>query len=67
MGMGRPPYALLHQGGHAFVAEADPDAIRLTFSVRGGRADKFLLRMAAMHWYADPLMEKRAPSAPTQE
>ena len=53
MRMGRPPYALLHQGGHAFVAEAEPDAIRLTFTMSGGRADKFLLRMAAMHWYAE--------------
>ena len=53
MRMGRPPYALMHQGGHAFVAEAEPDAIRLTFTMRGGRADKFLLRMASMHWYAE--------------
>ncbi len=53
MGLGRPTYTLLHQGSHAFVAGEEPDAIRLTFNVRGGRADKLLLRMASMHWYAD--------------
>jgi D-alanyl-D-alanine carboxypeptidase len=53
MRLGRPPYVLLYQGGHTFVAEKEPDAIRLTFSARGGRADKLLLRMAAMHWYAE--------------
>ncbi len=53
MGLGRPPYTLLHQGGHTFAAKEDPDAIRLTFSVKGGRADKLLLRMASMRWYAE--------------
>lgn len=53
MGLGRPPYELLYQGGHTFVARADPDAVRLTFSTRDGRADKLLLRMASMHWYAE--------------
>ena len=53
MGMGRPAYTLLYQGGHTFVAREDPDAIRLIFTVRGGRSDKLLLRMAAMHWYAE--------------
>jgi CubicO group peptidase (beta-lactamase class C family) len=53
MGLGRPIYTLAYQGGHAFVAKEDPDAIRLTFSMRGGRADKLLLRMASMHWYAE--------------
>lgn len=53
MSMGRPKYALLHQGSHAFVAESEPDAIRLTFKLRKGRADKLLLRMASMHWYAE--------------
>jgi tetratricopeptide (TPR) repeat protein len=53
MGPGRPAYTLLHQGGHAFVAGEDPDAIRLTFTMRGGRADKLLLRMGSMHWYAE--------------
>jgi len=52
-GLGRPTYTLLHQGGHAFVAAEDPDAIRLTFTLRSGRADKLLLRMASMHWYAE--------------
>ncbi|MCA1615126.1 MAG: beta-lactamase family protein [Acidobacteria bacterium] len=53
MGLGRPTYTLLYQGGHAFVAGEDPDAIRLSFSMKGGRADNLLLRMASMHWYAD--------------
>lgn len=53
MGLGRPVYTLLNQGGHAFVAGEDPDAVRLTFTMKGGRADKLLLRMAAMHWYAE--------------
>ena len=44
---------LLYQGDHTFVAETDPDAIRLTFSPTGGRADKLLIEMARMHWYAD--------------
>jgi hypothetical protein len=53
MGLGRPTYTLIYQGDHTFVAREDPDAIRLTFSLRGGRADKLLLRMASMHWYAE--------------
>jgi hypothetical protein len=53
MGLGRPAYTLLHQGGHAFAAKEDPDAIRLIFSLKGGRANKLLLRMASMHWYAE--------------
>ena len=52
-GLGRPPYTLSHQGGHVFVAREEPDAIRLTFSLRGGRADKLLFRVASMHWYAE--------------
>jgi len=52
-GLGRPPYTLLFQGGHTFVAREDPDAIRLTFSLRDGRAEQLLFRMAAMHWYAE--------------
>ncbi len=53
MKLGRPPYELLYQGDHTFVARSDPDAIRLTFSMLGGRADKLILEMAAMRWYAD--------------
>jgi hypothetical protein len=53
MGLGRPPYTLIYQGGHTFVAKEDPDAISLTFSVQGGRAGKLMFRMASMHWYAD--------------
>lgn len=53
MGMGRSPYVLLYQGGNAFVAQEDPDAIHLQFSVRGGQADRLVLEMAAMRWYAD--------------
>jgi hypothetical protein len=53
MGLGRPPSTLIYQGGHTFVAREDPDAIRLTFSVQGSRAVKLLIRMAAMHWYAE--------------
>ena len=34
------------------------DATRLTFTVRGGRADKFLLRMASVHWYAERVDER---------
>ena len=52
MGLGRPTYTLAYQGDHAFVAKEDPDAIRLAFSLKSGRADKLLLRMASMHWYA---------------
>lgn len=59
VGPGRPTYTLVHQGGHAFAAEEDPDAIRLTFSVRGGRADKLLLRMASMHRHAEPRADAR--------
>ena len=53
MKLGRLPYELLYQGDHTFVAQSDPDAIRLTFSMPGGRADKLILEMAAMRWYAD--------------
>jgi hypothetical protein len=53
MKLGRPPYTLLYQGDHTFVAQGDPDAIRLTFSLLDGRADKLTLTMAAMRWYAD--------------
>ncbi|MGQ0764016.1 MAG: serine hydrolase [Acidobacteriota bacterium] len=53
MKLGRPPYTLLYQGDHTFVAQGDADAIRLTFSLLGGRADKLTLTMAAMRWYAD--------------
>jgi hypothetical protein len=53
MGLGRPPCTLLHQGNRTFVAREDPNAIRLTFSVRGRRADKILIRMAAVHRHAD--------------
>jgi hypothetical protein len=53
MKLGRPPYELLYQGDHTFVARIDPDAIRLTFSMLGGRADKLIFEMAAMRWYAD--------------
>lgn len=49
MSMGRPPYALLYQGRNAFVAERDPDAIRLFFNAR---ADEMVIEMAGMHWYA---------------
>ncbi|HEY9401545.1 MAG TPA: serine hydrolase domain-containing protein [Pyrinomonadaceae bacterium] len=52
-GLGRPPYTLLFQGAHTFVAREDPDAIRLTFSLRDGRAEQLMFRMAAMHWYAE--------------
>jgi len=52
-GLGRPPYTLLFQGAHTFVAKEDPDAIRLTFSLREGRAEQLIFRMAAMHWYAE--------------
>ena len=38
MKMGRVPYVLLYQGDQVFVAESDPEAIRLTFSVSGERA-----------------------------
>jgi CubicO group peptidase (beta-lactamase class C family) len=53
MKMGRVPYVLLYQGDQVFVAESDPDAIRLTFSVSGERAGKMLIEMAGMHWYAE--------------
>jgi hypothetical protein len=53
MGLGRPTYTLIYQGVHTFVAKEDPDAIRPSFSVRGGRADKLLLRTASMNWYAE--------------
>ncbi len=53
VGLGRPAYTLLRQGRHAFAAGEDPDAVRLTFTMKGGRADKLLLRMASMHWYAE--------------
>ena len=53
MKMGRLPYELLYQGNHTFVARSDPDAIRLTFSMSGGRAESLNLEMAAMRWYAE--------------
>jgi D-alanyl-D-alanine carboxypeptidase len=53
MGLGRPIYTLAYQGDHTFVAKEDPDAIRLTFSMKGARAERLLLRMASMHWYAE--------------
>lgn len=53
MKLGRPPYQLLYQGAHTFVAKIDPDAIRLTFTMLDGRADKMVFEMAAMRWYAD--------------
>ncbi len=53
MKLGRLPYELLYQGDQTFVARTDPDAIRLTFSMLGGRADKLVLEMAAMRWYAN--------------
>lgn len=46
-------YTLAFQGGHAFVAREDPDAIRVNFSMKGARADRLLLRMASMHRYAE--------------
>lgn len=40
------------------IAEADPDAIRLTFTVEGERATKAVIEFAGMQWYARCVADK---------
>lgn len=46
-----PTAPLLYQGDGRFVAETDPDAIQLAFTVEGDRAERLVLSMAGMHWH----------------
>jgi D-alanyl-D-alanine carboxypeptidase len=46
-----PTSPLLSQGEGRFVAETDPDAIQLAFTLEGDRAERLVLSMAGMHWY----------------
>jgi len=51
-GLGPPSSRLLYQGGESFVAETDPDTLRLTFRRATDPVHGLDLEFAGMRWYA---------------
>ena len=45
-----PRTPLRHVGGGAFVGEPVPDALRYTFTPRGGPARRLVMEMGGMRW-----------------
>ena len=56
-GLGPPSSPLLFQGDDVFVAETDPDTVRLAFTRRGPVVDGVSLEFAGMRWNATRVEE----------